>query len=416
MNYIGDHSNDKLSNELKDITYDDIRRMYEKNLQDAEECDRLTDNTRHEAFDNHEDEAEIQTPSALRSKLYGDILVKDPKISGFIMSYGDSPIIRQGERGSYYRGETKIYAKSGTTLSRPLDKLSSDEDRLLYRLIADMRIAEFECFIHKFDRVKRWEEDERTTVLTEPLAQHYGLETDWLDITNDFTTALFFATCRWNDDTKRWYPLTKKEMEEGVDGDPDKTRHGILFHAPAWRVMAENMSLFSTNSDEGMICPIGYQPFMRCHSQYGYGMHMRRSIPLQENPAFEKLRFLHSEKMSQAVYELMDGGRKVYPKEGFDDFQDIIDSIKNATDFSEEAFLSALEKNGLSDRVEEYRSALEKSNIFSMSISICGDRHPFTLSRQRIRRANRKNEGFSIERDYDIKTITRPIFWPDGQN
>lgn len=415
MNYIGDHPNGKLSNELKDITYDDIRKMYEKSLQDAEECERITDNARHETFGVHEDGSEMQAPSALRLKLYEDILFKAPKISGLEMSYGDSSVIRQGERGSYYRGETKIHARSGTTLSRPLDKLSSDEDRLMYRLIADMRIAEFDCFIHKFDRVKHWEENGHT-VLTEPLAQHYGLETDWLDITNDFATALFFATCRWDNDTKKWYPLTKKEIEKGVDGNPDITRYGVLFHAPAWRVMAENMSLFSTNSDEGMILPIGYQPFVRCHSQCGYGLHMRKSVPLQENIAFEKLRFPHSEEMSRAVYELMDGGKKIYPEEGLDGFQDTIDSIKNATEFSEAAFLSALEKNGLSDYVEYYRSALEKSSIFSMSISICGDKHPFTVSRQRIRRANRKDEGFSIDKDYGIQIITRPIFLPDGQN
>ena len=415
MNYIGNHPNGRLSNELKDITYDDIRRMYEKSLQDDEECEKITDHARRKSLGVHEDGAEVQTPSALRLKLYEDILFKDPKISGFEMSYGDSSIIRQGERGSYYRGETKIHTKSGTTLSRPLDKLSSDEDRLLYRLIADMRIAEFDCFIHKFDRVKRWEETGHT-VLTEPLAQHYGLETDWLDITNDFATALFFATCRWDNDAKKWYPLTKKEMEKGVDGDPNKTRYGVLFHAPAWRVMAENMTLFSTGSDEGMILPIGYQPFMRCHSQYGYALHMKVSVPLQEKIAFEKLRFCHSERLSQDVYELMDGGRKVYPKEGLDDFQDAVDSIKTATHFSETAFLSALEKNGLSDRIEKYRTALEKSSLFSMSISICGDKHPFTVSRQRIRRSNRRDVGFSIEREYGIQIITRPMFLPDGQN
>ena len=120
------------------------------------------------------------------------------------MRYPYGHVIRQGERGHYYRGETQIYDKSGTTLSRGLEKYM-DEDKLLYRLVAYMRIAEFEHFIRMFYRTSCWDED-GLTVLTEPLAQHYGLQTDWLDITNDFNTALFFATCYWNRVEKKWYP------------------------------------------------------------------------------------------------------------------------------------------------------------------------------------------------------------------
>ena len=47
-----------------------------------------------------------------------------------------------------------------------------------------------------FNHVKNWN---YCDVIYEVLAQHYGLETGWLDITNDFKIALFFAVCYWCD-------------------------------------------------------------------------------------------------------------------------------------------------------------------------------------------------------------------------
>lgn len=182
-------------------------------------------------------------------------------------------------------------------------------------------------------------------------------------------------------------------------------------------------NLVSSNlgDDEGLILPIGYQPFMRCHSQYGYGLHMRNSIPLQKNNVFERVCFRHSEKLSKAVYDLMDGGRKIYPEEGLNRFQDILDKIAKATNFSESAFAAALEKNQLSKKADEYRSKLEHFEVilqretehgiedYGERISFCGEQHPFSVSRQRIRYANRKDKGFSIEGHYNIQLATRYV-------
>lgn len=407
----------KFTKNICQITYDDLRRMFEENQQDAVECKQVTKSTyRGESYyadDDRPGAGKIQHP---RHAFYKEVLFRDAKSDGFV----HGGVITQGERGHYYRGETQIYAKSGTTLSRGLEKFKSDEDKLLYRLVADMRIAEFEHFIRMFDRTKCWDE---YGLMIEPLAQHYGLQTDWLDITNDFNTALFFATCYWDWIERKWHPLTREQTENG----DDTRKFGVLFHATAWRIMMSNMSTFAPNKDEGMIFPIGYQPFMRCHSQYGYGLHMRNSIPLQENSIFERKCFRHSEALSEAVYELMDGGRKIYPEEGLDEFQDILDTIAASVSFSEAAFLVALEKNQLASGADEYRSKLEHFDVMiehrteqgveysAKRISICGEQHPFSVSRQRIRHANRKDSGFSIEGHYHIQRNTRLVFAPNEQ-
>lgn len=406
MNYIAKHAGGKLSNDPYIITYDDIRRMYDENLCDAAECESVTQSSyRGESFYSNDGRPGTGKLQDNRMAFFKEVLYRDTKTSGFVMSYPHGVVIQQGERGSYYRGENQIYDKSGTTLSRKLDQYSFDREKLLYRLIADMRIEEFGFFIQKFDRTKCWTEN-GLTLLTEPLAQHYGLETDWLDITNDFNVALFFATCFWSNADRKWYPLTKEQTEKN-----EKTKFGVLFHAPYWRINEEQMfKIMQTGRDEGAILPIGYQPFMRCHSQYGYGIHMQHSIPLQSNLAFEKLHFRHSEKLSKSVFNLMDGGKKIYPQEGLDEFTDVIEKISLATQFSEAAFIAALRKNRITTFSDKYRAELEKFSIGSKNIRICGDEHPFYVSRQRIRYANRKDAGFSIQKEYGIQLCCRQTY------
>lgn len=406
---------------MRQITYDELRGLFQENQRDALDCEMVTQSTyRGESYYADDDRPGVGKLQHPRHALYKEMLFRDMKTDGFTMGSPQESVIRQGERGQYYRGETKIHDKSGTTLSRGLERYKSEEDKLLYRLVADMRVAEFAYFIRMFDRVRRWDE-KGLTVQTEPLAQHYGLETDWLDITNDFNTALFFASCYWDRKERKWYPLTRAQTE----GGDEKRKFGVLFRAPAFQITASNMLHFhpeNPDDTEGMVLPIGYQPFMRCHSQYGYGLHMRDSIPLQNHAAFERLCFRHSEALSQAVYELMDEGRKIYPEEGLDAFQDVLDAIASATAFSESAFAAALAKNRLDGKADEYRSKLERFQVTleretehgaercQERVSICGEQHPFSLSRKRVRLFNRKDRGFSIEEHYHIQLNTRYTF------
>ena len=48
---------------------------------------------------------------------------------------------------------------------------------------------------------------------------------------------------------------------------------------------------------------------------------MRNEPSLQENRCFEKMRFKQSVEVSRQVYEMMDGGKKVFPNEGVNELQ-----------------------------------------------------------------------------------------------
>lgn len=321
------------------------------------------------------------------------------------MKYQHGVVISQGERNSYYRGENQIFSKSQPSLFRSLEKFTTHEDQELYRFIANMRIAEFRIFLCRLGIVQFWLNN-YGSVLFEALAQHYGLETEWLDITSDFDVALFFATCKWQDG--KWHPLDEEDIREHPTG--------VIFHIPQWQAEYSRHCTLKASGIENevnAILPIGYQPFMRCHSQYAYGIHMDVPFPLQEDNKFEKLHFHHSVELSQKVFDMMDKGKKIYPQEGLDEFIDTIEDIKYATRFSKEAFEYVLkEKNATGLSRNEIIEQLKMRQILGVPVEITGEQHPFKATRAQIRRLNKKYVGFSIQKKYGIQLHYRSVFCP----
>lgn len=405
--YLSSKHKEKLDNNIIDISYKDIIDLYNKNNQDEKECEKVTQSSYRN--ENYYDE---YGDDNWRFASYKEVLYRDKKTSGFIIDYPHGRIVTQAERNSYYRGESQIHSSSVPTLTRKLKQFNSVEDKEFYRLLANMRIGEFGLFLFSFGYVQEWER-KYGTVLFDALAQHYGLETDWLDITNDFNVALFFATCHFDQNEKKWKPLTKKETEKN-----ESTKYGMIFHCPQWQVGLQNLTkmlLDSQNEEKQIlinsILPIGFQPFMRCHMQSGYGIKMEKEYPLQHDIAFEKLRFRHNEKLSRDVFAMMEQGKKIYPHEGLLNFQDIIDQIRIATTFSDDAFDYAFEKSNYFKDKEVCRSKIINTKLCGKNIIIEKDTHPIHVSRQRRRRLDREYAHFSIEKKYGLKLCTRPFVY-----
>jgi hypothetical protein len=160
--------------------------------------------------------------------------------------------------------------------------------------------------------------------------------------------------------------------------------------------------------EQSVIYPLGFQPFMRCHMQSGYGMYMREPAPLQQNNEFEKLKFKQSIKLSQKVFEMMNGGKKVYPHEGLGQAQFIIDVIKNLTMFSVEAFNYALYRSHyykIAEREQCLKDLLEFT-IDGENIKIVNN-HPWKISSGRRKRIDEQYSNFSLEESYGIRIIER---------
>ncbi len=239
MNDIISETNQTTSDNIREISCSDIERMYYENLWDAEECRRVTESSnRGETYypDGTPGEGKINNWFLAFTK---EFLYRDTKMDGFMMEYPHGTVISQGERNNYYRGENQKHVRSEATLYREMARFANVEDQELYRLIADMRIAEFRNFLYRMNITEFWQ-DNYGTVLFDLLAQHYGLKTEWLDITSDFNVALFFATCGWDEDRKKWYPLTKTDTEK-----EEKSQYGVIFHTSGWQANLNEMWVHS---------------------------------------------------------------------------------------------------------------------------------------------------------------------------
>lgn len=410
----------KLDNAVHTITDKQLHTLFLDNQREAEESASIT-------ASSYRGENYYSIPGIDQNYAFDlEYLLRDPKTAGMRMYYPHGVVIEQSARRNYYRGENQIYPSSIPSLLRILRKYKTREEKELYRLVSDMRIAEFSFLLKKFQHVQDWKVSD---VLYEPLAQHYGIQTSWLDITNDFNTALFFATCRWNGE--RWLPLTRKETETD-----ENHQYGMIFHMPSnrmvhrWTLALEKLQPWTEKpigkTEDGndkygrleyppyrgelqnIVYPLGFQPFMRCHMQNGYGIYMRTEQPLQGDCEFEKLRFRHSEKLSQKVYDLMKGGELVYPHEGLKDVEYLINQIGRETSFSEEAFQYAIYRNHVFRRADAdlVREKMKSFVVDGQKIDI-SEKHPWKLSSGKRKRIDLIYQNFSVRAWYGIQINDR---------
>ena len=406
---MSDYITKELDNQYHDISYDDIRKLYRENLREQREGERITADSYQGNYKYPEKNGQYEFER--------DILLRDPKTAGFRMQYPHGIVLEQSMRRSYFRGENCIYPSSVPSLLRKLRQFYTVREKELYRMVADMRVAEFKALLQKFDHVIKWN---YCDILYDVLAQHYGLETGWLDITNDFNVALFFATCYYDSGSHLWKPLTRVQTET-----EESRKYGVIFHMPGNRatmklqLAAGEYAVYPDKPrtfvhDRNAIFPIGFQPFMRCHMQYGYGIYMRREAPLQSDRDFEKLRFRHNEKLSKAVYDMMEGGRLIYPQEGLTQIEFVIDQIRTAASFSEESFQYALERSHFYKCSEADRCRKDLSNFIvdGRFIEIT-EKHPWHLSGLRKRKINERYKDFTLEAKYGIQALSRTVL-PGG--
>lgn len=396
----------KLTNTVHDVTEDQLNKLRKEYLKEVRENRKVTNSSY--AGENYYGQYDF--PVALNR----EYLYRDQKTDGMLIQYPHGVVLQQAKFRNYYRGENQIFKKSQPTLLRKLEAYTDKEDKELYRMVANMRIAEFGILLRKFEHVQKWSFSD---ILYESLAQHYGLETGWLDITTDFDVAMFFATCWWDKKEKRWKPLTKAQTELS-----EETKYGMIFHMPSWYMSQrwcleiEKFADISKGLPNNLVYPIGFQPFMRCSMQNGYGIYMQESKPLQEDIGFEKLRFRHSEELSKRVFERMKGGELIYPHEGLNGAEFLIDQITTLTDFSEESFFYALQRSHMfrmKDK-ELCRQKLEAFYVNGKKIAIKPN-SVWHISRDRRRMIDNNYSGFDVEKIYGIHLRERKICGPKGE-
>ena len=371
-----------LSNAIHDIAPDDLSAL----LMMAEADNQWVENVRQVVINRDQ----AIKDGSWRNKSRTDWIVEEIQIlntSGTVVQYpyGLRAITFPSKR-HIFRGEHKRYSSTVPPLNRIIEKIDNPREKELYRVIAHMRKWQFAGVLWQINVVPYWEA-KLCDVNYDALAQHYGFPTHLLDLTNDFRTALFFATCKYDKASDSYRPLTEEDINMSED-----TQYGYIFHAPDWIIdffngggfsnwsfkhlhnkqetdlAYSNRRLYLQSGDmDGVAMQIGYQPLYRCDHQSAYIFPMRNEQSLQENWHFEKMRFKQSTAISQQVFEMMDGGKKVFPNEGISEIMNIVNSLKHCVVFSMEDLKTVYEVDGvdktLFPTLEQLRYAIQGYEI-----------------------------------------------------
>lgn len=388
----------KPNNDVHMISEDQLQEMYEASLDD----DVWADAVRRDVIQQD------QHPDRRRDFILNEIEIQNTGGTVICYPFGERIITFPSKR-HFFRGENQVYAESLPSLRRKVKGMDA-RSRELYHCVANMRINQFGRFIWQFNIVPYWEA-KLCDVNFMALAQHYGFETCLLDLTNDFMTALFFATCYYDRKAGEYRPLTEEMIHASGN-----TKYGVLFHSPHWvigslepecglRFFAKHWqeirtAIYPLDSGEmdGMAFQIGYQPLHRCHSQNGYIFPMKDARPLQEDNRFEKLRFRQSAELSRKVFDYMDAGRKVFPNEGINAAEPVLQKIQTGTTFSDANLKYAFYycNKAMFESEDSLKKALEGFETAGERISFQPEEVEYPISEELKNEINSQYDGVDL--------------------
>lgn len=256
-----------------------------------------------------------------------------------------------------YRGEKKLYESCLPTLYR--------KDEFNY-LLENLKRAEFELLIHSHPIFRLFYDgiqlsDSVTFRLINPygLAQHYGFNTTLLDLTSDIDVASFFATCEYNETSKKYTPLL------------DSDSFGVLY-------VYHMMIPFSFLTNEGLTT-VGLQAFIRPGLQKGFLWNSHPDFSQSGNPQdlndckyVTKIYFKHDKVISERICAETNFGEKIFPE---DELSEKCKEIFETNIFSEAAFNRNLAQNPQDTRDKNIK-LLEKEGY-----SLSADRLPLKFSK-----------------------------------
>lgn len=182
---------------------------------------------------------------------------------------------------TYYRGQSTYYESCMPTLYRNNNGLLPTESQIacnhlkICELIKLISMHPVFCELQQIIQVN-----------TIALAQHYGLNTEYLDVTNNKWVAAFFASTKYDYLNDTYYPVGR-DYAEG---------YGVMYISNNLDNMLEE---FNDRLDE-----IGYQYFARPTQQSSFGFKMYPGENFNDLAYFDKFFFRHDIEASKIVYEM----------------------------------------------------------------------------------------------------------------
>lgn len=247
-----------------------------------------------------------------------------------------------------FRGQTYFYDECLPTLYRKKD--ITEEEVLIERL----RCCEFELYLRQFPQVAAFEQHKYNIDFL-GLAQHYGLKTDVIDLTNSLDVALFFAMCNMSQDGKSFYPQQEDREYIGYIYAVSTMEYG---HGPNT----------IKNLFDGRMNAIGMQPFYRPGSQRGFGLHLKKGEPLTGL----LYSFSYTKTDSEQIYQHFSEGRVLWHE---DEISRVAREIRNTMTFSYDALNlcfktyyrhSKKERDTMKHRLQDKGCAFQKHSLWEI--------------------------------------------------
>lgn len=228
-----------------------------------------------------------------------------------------------------WRGENEYHEKCLPSLYRheltPLEKLERQ-----------IQLEDFREILQVNPEIKEMEEG-GLEVNYNGLAQHYGIETNVLDLTNSFLVAAFFATTTYDSLMDVYRPIVHTVSQ------------GVIYFFPTGDYM--------NFGHEAPIWPIGMEALRRPGEQRGFGMEMdEMHRDLNHYSGAHLFRFWHSPQASIKIWQMTHGGYDLFP---YDPMTEKVRNMRKYRIYSEEGLRLAFKKMedpGMS--LEEARDAL----------------------------------------------------------
>lgn len=191
-----------------------------------------------------------------------------------------------------FRGQTARHVPMIPSIARGLTAFDLGE---MWRVpIADqarviLRLAQSWWFSTELDRhpIAQHAKDQKLELDPIGLAQHYGIPTGYLDVSDDFDVSAFFATCR---ETKSgWEPV-----DEGT---------GIVYR----------VSLRTLDDPFEQYLPLGPQSLPRPTEQGAWVVELPMCHAFEGWPGVSMLEFQHDRRVGEHFMEMFRGGDKLFP-------------------------------------------------------------------------------------------------------
>lgn len=226
-----------------------------------------------------------------------------------------------------YRGQSAVYSPCKPSLYRS----EWTKEQTLERLI---QLYDFKAILQDNPQIKDMEQA-GLVVNYEALAQHYGIATNMMDMTNSPLVAAFFATTRYDAVSDSYYPIIHTVSK------------GVIYFSPTGDML--------NFSQKNRIWPIGQEALRRPGEQRAYVMVMEKYSDFN----MAHFTFWHNPESSLRVWELTQGGQLLFP---FDPMAEKVRIMKKYKIYSLDALKMAYELNkDFANSFENTRQIMEKS-------------------------------------------------------